>query len=506
MQSGPRRQKMSVSSHYYSVCCPYCVNPSRWCKRGSFQKNSKKITLRTHRRGNYPHNRRNFPTVLFCPRIFKPNFLSFLIACLAIFCYAFDNMNKKNIFYWALYGFAKDIVIVTFALYFSQWLVVQNGVADIWYNMIFVGASALLIFSAPVLAIAADKRGQAMPYLRLAAILLFIVILSSGLFAVLSDSHKSFVILAAWFFLLAEYFYQFSLIFHNALLTKISNSNKQGLISGIGYTANWFGQIAGILIALPIASGAIYFFGQHGRAQTFVPATIIFFILALPMLLFFREPKADNAIKINYRQEFRNLKQSFTHIMKLPGVGRFLLAFFFYNDAILTMENNFAIYMQRVFNASDAAKSLLLLGVLIATAVGALASGWFADKFGLKKSLIWTLVFLVIIFSSIGFAPSYKIFADFAVILGIFYGASLTVARALLAHFAPREEANHIFSYYSIFERFATFVGPVSWGLVLLLLSRYGVWNYKIAVLTMGLFVFIGLVIFVKVPDDKPAL
>src|SRR5947209_4359147 len=67
--------------------------------------------------------------------------------------YLITIMNKKNIFYWALYGFAKDIVIVAFALYFSQWLVVQNGVSDIWYNLIFVGASILLICSAPVFAI-----------------------------------------------------------------------------------------------------------------------------------------------------------------------------------------------------------------------------------------------------------------------------------------------------------------------------------------------------------------
>src|SRR5438477_202555 len=87
------------------------------------------------------------------------------------------TLDKKNIFYWSLYGFAKDIVIITFALYFSQWLVVDNKVADIWYNLIFVGASILLFLTAPVLAIVADKKNHSLKYLRIMAVLLFLTTL-----------------------------------------------------------------------------------------------------------------------------------------------------------------------------------------------------------------------------------------------------------------------------------------------------------------------------------------
>ena len=46
-------------------------------------------------------------------------------------------MSKKNIFFWTLYDFANSIVAIVFFLYFSQWLVVDKGVPDFWYNMIF---------------------------------------------------------------------------------------------------------------------------------------------------------------------------------------------------------------------------------------------------------------------------------------------------------------------------------------------------------------------------------
>jgi len=415
-------------------------------------------------------------------------------------------INKKNIFYWALYGFGKDIVIVAFALYFSQWLVVENHVSDLWYNLIFVGASVLLLCGAPVLALIADKRGRSMPYLRFMATALFIVTLASGLFAVFNNGHRGFVVASAICFLFSEYFYQFSLIFHNGFLDKISPRQDQGRVSGVGYTANWLGQIAGIFVTLPIIGGAFYLFGEPGRPQTFIPTTVLFYLLALPMLFLFKEPVtavAAQAAKINYKEEFGHAVAAFKHLVAQPGVGRFLLAFFFYNDAVLTIENNFAIYLQQVFHVSDQQKSLLLLGVLVTTALGSLASGWVGDKFGLKKTLMWILVALVLILPLMGLVGSYQIFAIMAICLGIFYGSSLAVARAVLAYLAPKNEINHTFSYYSIIERFATFIGPVSWGLTLVILNRYAIWNYKIAVLVMGLFILIGTIIASKIPDDR---
>ena len=68
-------------------------------------------------------------------------------------------------------------------------------------------------------------------------------------------------------------------------------------------------------------------------------------------------------------------------------MGLFLLAYFFFNDAIITSQNNFPIYVQRVFGASDTTKSMLLIGILLTSVVGAFVSGLIADKIGLKRTL-----------------------------------------------------------------------------------------------------------------------
>jgi MFS-type transporter involved in bile tolerance (Atg22 family) len=68
-------------------------------------------------------------------------------------------------------------------------------------------------------------------------------------------------------------------------------------------------------------------------------------------------------------------------------MGLFLLAYFFFNDAIITSQNNFPIYVQRVFGVSDSIKSILLIGILLTSVLGAFLSGLVADKIGLKKTL-----------------------------------------------------------------------------------------------------------------------
>src|SRR3989344_7101026 len=323
------------------------------------------------------------------------------------------NLNKKNIFLWTLYDFANSIVIIVFFLYFSQWLVIDKGVPDFWYNAIFALGSFLLLLTAPILGGIADKTGKQQNYLNRITILVFLFFLLAALTTLFFS--KS-VFLAALFFLIANYLYQFSFVFYNALLPHIASSEIRGRISGIGQTGNWLGQIAGLLITLPFATGAIYLVGETGRAQTFLPAVILFFILAIPMLLFFKLQKQDVFHgKISLKEEYKSYWNKFKELVKLPGMGLFLLSYFFFNDAILTASNNFPIYLHNVYAVSDGTKPILLVGILVTSAIGAFCSGFVADKIGLKKTLMIVLGSFVLIFPLMGFSPNFTIFVTLSI-------------------------------------------------------------------------------------------
>jgi len=412
-------------------------------------------------------------------------------------------INKKNVFYWSLYDFAKAFTIITFSLYFSQWLVVDNKVSDIWYNLIFVGASVLLLVTAPVLAIIADKKNQSLPYLRLMALMLFLTTLACSLFAVLGGNSPKFALLAGVSFLLSNYFYQFSLIFYNGFLPQLAPRQSQGFISGLGYTANWLGMIIGILIALPFATGLIYWFGHPGRAQTLLPATLLFGIFALPMVLFFKDIKKPILAQASAKTEYKNFIRTFILLCKTPGIGRFLFGYFLFNDAILTLENNFAIYLEKVYHIGDKSKSFLLLALLLSSTAGALVCGWLGDKIGLKKSLMIILTVSFLILPFLAMANSFFWLYALTIALGIVYGGMFAVARAVLSYLAPPDKHNYAFSYYSLMERFATLAGPLAWGLTIFFLKNHGAMAYRWAVIVLAVFVAIGGLIIKKIPSDK---
>ena len=410
-------------------------------------------------------------------------------------------MNKKNVFLWTLYDFANSIVAIVFFLYFSQWLVVDKGVSDFWYNMIFTIGSVLLLLTAPILGSIADKTGRQQNYLNRITIFVFLFFLLAT-FTTLFFSQKVF--LAALFFLLANYLYQFSFVFYNALLHHIAPREKWGQVSGIGQTGNWLGQIAGLLITLPLASGTVYLVGEAGRAQTFLPSVIIFFVLALPMLLFFKLPKQEKVNnKISLKEEYKNYWGQFKGLLKVPGMGFFLLSYFFFNDAIITVSINFPIYLQNVFSVPDSTKSMLLAGILATSAIGAFCSGFVADKIGLKKALMIVLGSGVIIFPLLGSASNFNIFVILSVLTGFLYGSIWTIMRAAMTELCPKEKLNFGFSFYTLGERVSTLIGPLSWGLITSLFIGFGPTRYRIAVTAMAVFIAIGIFFLRKVEIKK---
>src|SRR3989339_498618 len=108
-------------------------------------------------------------------------------------------MNRKNIFIWTLYDFANSIFMIVFFLYFAQWLVVEKGVADFWYNAIFAVGSVLLLVTAPILGSIADKTGGQHRCLNVITIL---TILSVSVVTAIALFFPQKVFLAAFFFLI----------------------------------------------------------------------------------------------------------------------------------------------------------------------------------------------------------------------------------------------------------------------------------------------------------------
>lgn len=396
-------------------------------------------------------------------------------------------MHKKKLFYWSLYDFANSIIFINFLLYFSQWMVIDGGLSDFWYNAIFAITSILLFLSAPSLAAFTDVYGGRKYLLNFATVGTF---LGYGLATVFAYLGTHYIFMAALCFLVGQYFYQLSFVFYNTLIEDVADMGHRAKASGIGQFANSLGQVTGLIIALPLSAT---------RLQPLFPSLLIFLVLALPMMFLFKDSKPKCG-KINGNilrgGEVAYIKKIITFFSVSVAVPM-LVAFFFFNDALITISNNYPIYMERVFAVSDMTKNILLMGILLMSALGGLVSGRIADKIGSSKTLGYILMGWIVLIPLIATAKGMTALSIFSVLVGFFIGSSSAVTRAYLSELLKEDELGYGFSFYTLAERFATLFGPLTWGGIIAGLGTEHT-SYRIAMASMTLFVFIGWVILVK--------
>ncbi|MES3031930.1 MAG: MFS transporter [Patescibacteria group bacterium] len=393
-------------------------------------------------------------------------------------------MDKKRLFLWSLYDFANSIVFINFVLYFAQWIVVDGGLSDFWYNAIFAIATVLLFLSAPILATFTDRHGGRKFFLNISTVGTFV---SYGLAALLAGLGQPNIFLIAVLFLLGQYFYQLSFVFYNPMIEEIADTSHRARASGIGQFSNALGQVVGLLITLPLADS---------RLAPLMPSVIIFFILALPMMIFYKESKQrDQNISIKtIKNETIIFKNKFISFLSISLATPMLLSFFFLSDAAVTVSNNYSIYMERVFSVPDKTKSILLMAILLMSAIGGILAGWVGDKIGILKTYKLVLIGWIIALPATALASNFTVFIIITIIFGLLVGSMSSTSRAYMSTLLSSEDMGYGFSFYTIFERFATFFGPLTWGGIIWYLGTTPS-SYKIAMATMAIFVIIGFVI-----------
>lgn len=405
--------------------------------------------------------------------------------------------SKKNIFLWLLYDFANSIVSIVFFLYFAQWIVVDHGVSDFLFNLTFTISALMLLLTAPILGAMLDTSLRRITGLRITTVMTALLYSLCAWSAITNQPTQSLI-----FFTLGVYMYILSFTFYNPLLNNIAAHDKRGRISGLGITANYLGQFAGLLIALPFATGKFSLLGGTPRAETLLPSIAVFFLLSLPMLLFFTEPhrqKISSPLTTKIKHAITETKFLFA----IKSTAFFLLAYFLFNDAVITAANNFPLFLEQVWKIPDTIKTYILLGILIASAIGGTLGGLVADRCGHKRILKSILVGWIFLLPILGWLTNFTLFIVAATFMGLWFGATWAVSRSVMSYVAPQGKHNLAFSYFGIAERASSLLGPLVWGGVVTVLIDLGPIRYRIATLAVTLFIILSLIPLRKVIDDR---
>jgi MFS transporter, UMF1 family len=402
---------------------------------------------------------------------------------------------KKKITYWAMYDFANSFVQMAYLFYFSQWLVIDQSKPAWWYNLALILSSVLFFLTAPYIGKVIDVSKRKIVGLRIWTLLSFIGFLILALLMMLIDGQE---ILATAFFIFSTYAYLVSFLYYTPMLNDLSTKENCSWISGIGFGANNVGQVLGILATIPFVNG-VTLFGDPGRAQALLPATILFGLFSLPMIFLYREEKmtTDNLIQ---KQSRSSVISMFKSVFSHKSLAFILIAYFLFSDSLLTFANNFPLYLETVFKATDTTKSLLTASILILSALGALTFGKISNKIGNVKILKITIIIFCLLLLLMSITTNFALAVPIFLFAGILFGPIFSVSRSLVGLLSPEHLRASSYSYLVLAERFATFVGPAVWSAVLIMMGETA-GGYRAGIFSLGVLLIISLFALNKVKE-----
>jgi UMF1 family MFS transporter len=406
---------------------------------------------------------------------------------------------------WAFFDFANSVVIINGSLYISQW-VAGHGVSDFWYGLVFSLSTIVLLFTAPAVGWLVDQTRHKVWWLKLHAIAIACMAVLITWIATLSGGGViTRVAIVLLLFFLLSYLYQTSLVFYNSMIMEVVPVETRAVWSGIGEGLGHFGSIAGILLLLPIVQWGLPPFLPAAGISAVAPAGLI----SLVMVWLVLHGISINASSLGVASEtisgrYRQAWADFVEANRNPVTRKFLIAYYFYADAILSVQLFIPLYIKRVYSLEPSAVALTVFIALITSGIGAIASGYIARLFGLRRLLLMVLSAWIVGLVGIAVAPNFPIFLAIFGSCGFLFGAVWGLSRAYMALIIPSDHSGHYFGLYAVAERFSAIIGPLVWGGVVMALAPAEDTGERVAIATMAILLAVGLWIAKGLPEIYP--
>lgn len=402
--------------------------------------------------------------------------------------------NKKKIFIWTLFDFANtsfSIVVVTFlfAVYFKNIIADGKPIGDLYWSF---GTSISMIVTAiisPVLGAIADFSAGKKRFLLFFTILC--IIATASLFFVGPGQ----ILLGLILFITANIGFESGLVFYDAFLPEVTVPKNYGRVSGYGFGMGYLGSLAMLGIVYP-------FIQSDMIKETFPVAALFFLVFSLPFFLFIR----DSRKKIVKTEPYhiiglKRVWSTISHLKNYKNLAIFLLAYFFYIEGVNTIIFFSGIYASTTLGFTDSELLIFFLTVQTTAIAGSVVFGIVADSIGQKKTIMITLFMWLITVALAFFVYDKFGFYFVGLLAGASMGSSQSTSRSMMTKLTPEDKKTEFFGFYSFFGKSSAVVGPLVFGMVSFLSG-----SQRIAILSVGAFFVIGMLILSKVKDPDVKL
>ncbi|MFW0185081.1 MFS transporter [Rothia sp. CCM 9418] len=272
---------------------------------------------------------------------------------------------------------------------------------------------------------------------------------------------------------------EFAIVNYNALLPELSTPSTVGKISGIGWSAGYFGGIIalGIVLFAFVGLGSdTGFLGISPDNSLNIRAVAIFsavwsIILSTPLVIALyrhdrRHPKKPVAPKVGLIDSYKKLWATLKSLYKnSPKTLAFLFASAIFRDGFTGIFTFGGIVAAGTFGFSTTEIIIFAIAGNVVAGIGALLGGKFDDLIGPKRVIVSSLVCLLISATPLLFIQSPIVFWICGLGLCAFVGPAQSASRTYLSRITPPGHEGEIFGLYSTTGRAAAPLAPLLFGL-----------------------------------------
>ena len=412
--------------------------------------------------------------------------------------YTFREKISWALYDWANSAFATTVLAGFFPLFFkSYW----GGNLDDATSTAYLGtassiAGLVIVMIAPFLGALADLTNKKKYFLIFFALL---GILSTGTLFFISYGFWQWSLII---FGLSIIGFSGANIFYDSLLIDVSPEKERNYVSSLGFALGYLG--GGILFVINVLMYLYpnYFYLENevqGILYSFISVALWWLIFSIPMILYVRQKDIVKKSKKSFpiMESLLRILITFKEIKKYKPVLIFLIAYWFYIDAIDTIVRMAVAYGTDLgFDSSQ-----LIIALIFTQFIGFPSTflyGYLADRFGLFFMLfIGILIYISICIYSL-FITNTLDFFILAGLVGLVQGGVQSVSRTIFSNLIPEEKATEFFGFYNLIGKSAVVVGPalVGW-------TSYLFGNPKAGIISLLLLFIPGIIILSFVPRDN---
>ncbi len=256
-----------------------------------------------------------------------------------------------------------------------------------------------------------------------------------------------------------------SLTFYDSMLIDTTSNERMDKVSSHGYAWGYVGSTIPFIVCIAVIFGGPSLLGLDTATCTrisFLITAVWWVAFTVPLLRSYRQvhyrTTADHTAEA-VRGTFRELAATFRRIAHDRSLLLFMIAFFFYIDAVNTVISMSTSYGTQLGIDSTQLVIALLVTQFVAFPC-AILYGRLAGRFGAKRMIVIAVIaYLGIVMFAAFFLKTAVEFWTLAILVGMFQGGIQALSRSYYGKIIPKDHANEYYGFYDIFGKTASVLG-----------------------------------------------